>query len=56
MTGTTQTLTGTFGTTDFLIPPVLDDLTDEDARKRSRGEEGPSMSEWSDTYSTTGTT
>ena len=43
MTGTTQTLTGTFGTTDFLMPLVLDDLTDEDARKRSRGEEGPSI-------------
>ena len=43
MTGTTQTLTGTFGTTDFLMPLVLDDLTDEDARERSRGEEGPSI-------------
>ncbi len=43
MTGTTQTLTGTFGTTDFLMPLVLEDLTDEDARKRSRGEEGPSI-------------
>jgi uncharacterized damage-inducible protein DinB len=34
---------GTFGTTDFLIPVVLEDLSEEDARKRSRDGEGPSI-------------
>ena len=29
--------------TDFLMPLVLDDLSDEQARERSRGEEGPSI-------------
>ena len=43
MTGITQTLTGTFGMTDFLVPLVLEDLSDEDARKRSREGEGPSI-------------
>jgi uncharacterized damage-inducible protein DinB len=43
MSGTADTLMGTFGMTDYLIPMVLEDLTDEDARKRARGEEGPSI-------------
>ena len=43
MTGSVKTLIGLYGTTDFLMPLVLDDLSDEDARKRSRGEEGPSI-------------
>lgn len=43
MTGSVDTLMGVFGTTDFLMPLVLDDLSDEHARKRSRGEEGPSI-------------
>lgn len=34
---------GTFGMTDYLIPLVLEDLTDEDARQRARGDEGPSI-------------
>jgi uncharacterized damage-inducible protein DinB len=33
----------TFGMTDFLVPLVLGDLSDEEARKRSRGGEGPSI-------------
>lgn len=43
MSGTAQTLMGTFGMTDFLVPLVLEDLSDEDARKRSRDGEGPSI-------------
>lgn len=38
-----KSLMGAFGTTDFLVPLVLGDLSDEDARKRSRGDEGPSI-------------
>jgi len=34
---------GTFGMTDYLIPLVLEDLSDEDARRRTRGDEGPSI-------------
>jgi uncharacterized damage-inducible protein DinB len=34
---------GTFGMTDYLMPMVLQDLGDEDARARARGEEGPSI-------------
>jgi len=40
---TVETLAGTFGMTDYLMPMVLEDLTDEDARKRARGDEGPSI-------------
>ena len=36
MSDTSKTLMGTFGTTDYLIPLVLEDLSDDDARKRSR--------------------
>ena len=43
MSGSVKTLMGLYGMTDFLMPLVLDDLSDEDARKRSRGEEGPSI-------------
>lgn len=46
MSDTSKTLAGMFGTTDFLIPMVLEDLTDEQARTRSRGGEGPSIA-WS---------
>jgi len=41
MSDTAKTLMGTFGTTDFLVPLVLEDLSEEDARKRSRDGEGP---------------
>lgn len=40
---TAQTLLGTFGMTDFLMPLVLEDLTDEQARWRTRDGEGPSV-------------
>jgi uncharacterized damage-inducible protein DinB len=43
MSHTADTLMGTFGMTDYLIPMVLEDLTDEDARRRARGDEGPSI-------------
>ena len=43
MSQTAETLMGTFGMTDYLIPMVLEDLTDEDARKRARDDEGPSI-------------
>ena len=43
MSDTAKTLMGTFGMTDFLVPLVLEDLSDEDARKRSRDGEGPSI-------------
>ena len=43
MSSTAETLMGTFGMTDYLIPMVLEDLSDEDARKRARGDEGPSI-------------
>jgi len=43
VSGTGETLMGTFGMTDYLIPMVLEDLSDEDARKRARGDEGPSI-------------
>jgi len=43
MSSTAETLMGTFGMTDYLIPLVLEDLTDVDARRRARGDEGPSI-------------
>jgi hypothetical protein len=43
MSETAKTLMGTFGMTDFLVPLVLKDLSDDDARKRSRDGEGPSI-------------
>jgi len=44
MSGSLKTLMGAFGTTDFLMPLILGDLTEEDGRKRARGQEGPSIS------------
>lgn len=43
MSETGKTLMGTFGMTDFLMPMVLEDLSDADARTRSRGDGGPSI-------------
>ena len=43
MSDTAKTLMGTFGMTDYLMPLILEDLSDEDARTRSRGGEGPSI-------------
>jgi uncharacterized damage-inducible protein DinB len=43
VSGSVKTLMGLFGMTDFLMPLVLDDLSDEQARERSRGEVGPSI-------------
>ena len=43
MSDTAKTLMGTFGMTDFLVPLVLEDLSHDDARKRSRDGEGPSI-------------
>ena len=43
MSDTSKTLMGTFVTTDFLVPLVLEDLSEDDARKRSRDGEGPSI-------------
>jgi uncharacterized damage-inducible protein DinB len=43
MSGTTETLTAPFGMTDYILPMVLEDLSDEDARKRARGDSGPSI-------------
>jgi uncharacterized damage-inducible protein DinB len=38
-----KTLLGIFGTTDFIVPLVLQDLTDDQARRRARGDSGPSI-------------
>ena len=43
MSGTGATLAGTFGMTDFLVPLVLGDMPEVDARKRARGDSGPSV-------------
>jgi len=43
MSGSVKTLLGLFGTSDFMVPIVLDDLSEADARKRSRGDSGPSI-------------
>ena len=43
ISGTADTLMGTFGMTDYLLPMVLEGLPDVDARKRARGDEGPSI-------------
>lgn len=45
MTTTAQTLMGLFGMTDFLVPLVLEDLSEDQARRRARKGEGPSI-EW----------
>lgn len=44
--GSGRTLTGLFQTSDSMVPMVLDDLTEEQARARPRGEGGPSIA-WS---------
>jgi uncharacterized damage-inducible protein DinB len=46
MVHSAKALMGVFATIDYLIPLVLDDLTDDEARARSRGSEGPSIA-WS---------
>lgn len=43
MSATSDTMMGTFGMTDFLMPLVLEDLNDDQARRRSRDTEGPSI-------------
>jgi uncharacterized damage-inducible protein DinB len=43
MSSGVKSLAGIFGMTDFMIPIVLDDLTDEQACARARGEGGPSI-------------
>ena len=43
MDGGVKSLVGVFGMTDFMIPRVLDDLTDEQAYARPRGDGGPSI-------------
>lgn len=43
MSETGKTLLGTFGMTDRLMPLVLDDLSDADARRRARDGGGPSI-------------
>ena len=43
MSDTGTTLMGSFGMTDYLIPMVLEDLTDDEARLRARDGRGPSV-------------
>lgn len=43
MSASADTLIGSFAITDMLIPLVLNDLSEDDARFRARGEEGPSI-------------
>lgn len=43
MSASADTLIGSFAITDMLMPLVLADLSEEDARVRARGEEGPSI-------------
>lgn len=43
MANTAAPLVNIFGTTDHLIPLILDDLSDPDARQRARGTDGPSI-------------
>jgi len=43
MRSTAEALTAPFGMTDFILPMVLEDLSDEDARKRARDDSGPSI-------------
>ena len=46
MSGSAKALSGLFGMTEFMFPMVLDDLTDEQAYARPRGDGGPSIA-WS---------
>jgi uncharacterized damage-inducible protein DinB len=43
MDGSAKTLAGLYGMTEFMIPMVLDDLSDDEACARPRGEGGPSI-------------
>lgn len=43
MSGGAKTLAGLFGMTEFMIPVVLDDLSEAQGRERPRGEGGPSI-------------
>ena len=43
MANSAAPLMNIFGTTDHLIPLILDDLSDAVARTRARDEEGPSI-------------
>jgi uncharacterized damage-inducible protein DinB len=43
MANSAAPLMNIFGTTDYLIPLVLDDLSDADARTRARDGDGPSI-------------
>ena len=43
MANSAAPLMNIFGTTDHLIPLILDDLSDVDARTRARDDEGPSI-------------
>ena len=43
MANSAAPLLNIFGTTDYLIPLVLEDLSDSESRTRARGEDGPSI-------------
>ena len=43
MANSAAPLMNIFGTTDHLIPLILDDLSDSESRARARGEHGPSI-------------
>ena len=43
MSNTAAPLLSIFGTTDHIVPLVLEDLTEAEARTRARGDEGPSI-------------
>ena len=43
MANSAAPLMNIFGTTDHLIPLILDDLSDAESRVRARGDEGPSI-------------
>jgi uncharacterized damage-inducible protein DinB len=43
MSSTAETLMGPFAMTDYILPMALEGLSDADARKRSRGDSGPSI-------------
>ena len=46
MSGSAKALSGLFGMTEFMFPMVFDDLTDQQAYARPRGDGGPSIA-WS---------
>ena len=43
MANSAAPLMNIFGTTDHLIPLILDDLSDAESRVRARGDDGPSI-------------